>query len=198
MNKRGKASNIEELPAFSEEKPDVLNAIVETPKNSRNKFSFDPKHKLFKLKGLLPVGAVFPFDFGFIPSTVADDEDPMDVLILMDEPVAVGSLVEVRLIGVIEAEQTEETENGKETNRNDRLIAVADVSYNYSEMRSLDDLNSNLLKEIEHFFVSYNEARGKKFKVLRRNGPKRALELVKEAEKQKRTEEKKSSGKEAA
>src|SRR2546423_835716 len=198
MSKRGKAFNIEELPAFTEEKSDVLNAIVETPKNSRNKFSFDPKHKLFKLKGLLPVGAVFPFDFGFIPSTIAEDGDPIDVLILMDEPVAVGSLVEVRLIGVIEAEQTEKTKNGKETNRNDRLIAVADVSYNYSEVRSLNDLNPNLLKEIEHFFVSYNEARGKKFKVLGWHGPKRALELVKEADKLKRKEEKKSAQKEAA
>ena len=198
MKKNESGTDLEQLPAFADEKSDVLNAIVETPKGSRNKFKFDSEHALFKLKTLLPVGAVFPFDFGFIPSTIAEDGDPIDVLILMDEPVAVGTLIEVRLVGIIEAEQTEKKKNGKETTRNDRVIAVSSVSYNYSDVRSLNDLNENLLDEIEHFFVSYNESRGKKFKVLGRHGPKRALELVKEAEKRKRKQEKDSEQKKAA
>lgn len=144
------------------------------------------------------MGAVFPFDFGFIPSTIAEDGDPIDVLILMDEPVAVGTLIEVRLVGIIEAEQTEKTKTGEETTRNDRLIAVSSVSYNYSDVRSVRDINGNLMNEIEHFFLSYNQSRGKKFKILGRHGPKRALELVKEAEKRKRKAEKNSSQKKAA
>ena len=128
MKKSKNNGDPEQLPAFADPKNDVLNAIVETPKGSRSKYAFDPGHSVFKLKTLLPVGAVFPFDFGFIPSTMAQDGDPIDVLILMDEPVEVGTLIDVRLLGVIEAEQTEKAENGKQTTRNDRLIAVSSVS----------------------------------------------------------------------
>src|SRR4029453_9457458 len=98
-----------------------VNAIIDTPKGSRNKFKYDDKLGLFKLGGALPLGAVFPFDFGYVPSTKGGDGDPLDILILMDEPAFPGCLVPAKLIGVIEAEQTE----GGETTRNDRLIAVA-------------------------------------------------------------------------
>ncbi len=83
-----------------------LNVIIETPKGSRNKFKFDEKLGIFTLKHVLPLGAVFPFDFGFIPSTRGEDSDPLDVLVLMDEPAFAGCLVPARLLGVIEAEQT--------------------------------------------------------------------------------------------
>lgn len=151
-----------------------LNVIIETPKGSRNKFQYDEKLGLFKLGGPLPVGAVFPFDFGYIPSTRGGDGDPLDVLVLMDEPAFPGCLVPAKLIGVIEAEQTE----GRETTRNDRLIAVAADSRNHSHVRFLGDLNSNLVHEIERFFVSYNETKGKQFEVLGRFGPDRAEALI--------------------
>ena len=151
-----------------------LNAIIETPKGSRNKFKYDEQLGLFKLSGTLPVGNVFPFDFGYIPSTKGDDGDPLDILLLMDEPAFTGCLVPAKLIGVIEAEQTEE---GK-TTRNDRLIAVAADSRNHSDVRFLGDLNSNLLHEIERFFISYNETKGKGFEVLNRLGPERAQKLI--------------------
>src|SRR6478609_592733 len=85
-----------------------LNMIIDTPKGSRNKFKYDEQHGLFKLSGVLPAGAVFPYDFGYVPATLGDDGDPIDVLVLMDEPAFVGCLVAARLIGVIEAEQTED------------------------------------------------------------------------------------------
>ena len=110
---------------------------------------------------------VFPFDFGSIPGTVAEDGDPLDVLVLMDEPVFIGCLVETRLLGVIEAEQTE----AGETERNDRLIAVAAESHTNATLKSLKKLDSKLIGEIEHFFVSYNDARGKKFKPTTRKEP---------------------------
>jgi inorganic pyrophosphatase len=153
-----------------------LNIIIETPKGSRNKFAYDEDEGLFKLKGVLPAGAVFPFDFGFVPSTLGEDGDPLDVLVLMDEPAFVGCLVPVRLIGVIEAEQTEDAE----TNRNDRLIAVAANSHSHREVRSLDAISENLISEIEHFFVSYNTIKGKRFKPLGRFGPERAEKLIEE------------------
>jgi inorganic pyrophosphatase len=81
-----------------------------------------------------------------------------------------------RLLGVIEAEQSED---GK-TERNDRLVAVAAKSQTHAEIKSLSDLSPTLLKEIEHFFIFYNQERGKKFRPLARRGPKRAERLVRE------------------
>jgi inorganic pyrophosphatase len=149
-------------------------AIIETPKGRRNKFDYDPEYRLFALGGLLPEGLSFPFDFGFIPSTLGEDGDPLDVVILLDEPGHVGCLLDVRLIGVIEADQIED---GKRT-RNDRLIAVAVHSYSHEESRSINDVSKSLLDQLEEFFVSYNKSRGKKFKVRGRQGPKRAAELL--------------------
>jgi inorganic pyrophosphatase len=164
------------LPPF-DETTESLNAIVDTPKGSRNKFKFDEEKGRFKLAGTLPLGNSFPFDFGFIPSTLGEDGDALDVLILMDEPAFTGCLVPSKLIGVIEANQTE----AGETSRNDRLIATAADSRNYSHIRFLGDLNSNVVHEIEHFFVSYNDAKGKRFEVLRRSGPDRARSLIEAA-----------------
>ena len=168
-------SPLARLKAFDEETQE-LNVIIETPKGSRNKFNYDEKLGLFKLGGVLPAGAVFPFDFGFVPSTLGGDGDPLDVLVLMEEPAFVGCLLHARLIGVIEAEQTEE----EGTTRNDRLIAVAAKSHTHHDVRSLDDLNKALVDEIEHFFISYNAIKGKQFKPLGRFGPERAEQVVRE------------------
>jgi len=100
------------------------------------------------------------------------------VLLLIDEPVFTGCLVASRLIGVIEAKQTERDGT---TMRNDRLIAVAAKSATYQNLKTLTRLNTNLLKEIEHFFISYNSFKGKEFKPLGRFGPQRAQRLIKEA-----------------
>ena len=168
------------LDAFHPETRE-LNVIVETPKGSRNKFEYDYKLGLFKLGGVLPAGANFPFDFGFVPSTLGEDGDPLDVLVLMDEPAFTGCLVPARLIGVIEAEQTE---RAGETVRNDRLIAVAAKSLAYRNLKSLEQLSPAadggdiLVEEIEHFFVSYNTFKGKEFKPLGRFGPDRAERLI--------------------
>lgn len=164
---------IAKLPPIDRDSGD-LNIIIDTPKGSRNKFAWDEKRQLFELSGMLPAGAVFPYDFGFIPNTRGGDGDPLDVLVLMDEPAFTGCLVRSRILGVIEAEQTEK---GK-TERNDRLIAVASKSRTNSDLKSLTDLNPKLVEEIEHFFISYNEVKGKKFKPLGRYGPERARKLV--------------------
>jgi len=154
-----------------------VQAIVETPKGRRNKYTYDEEKQLFVLKSLLPAGMVFPFDFGFIPGTKAEDGDPLDILVLIDEPATQGTLVSTRLLAVIEAEQTED---GK-TNRNDRLIGAAAMSHEYRSVQSLDQLSPDLVEEIEHFFVSYNELAGKKFRPVGRAGPDRARQLIEEA-----------------
>ncbi len=148
---------LKRLPPF-DSKSGTLNVVIDTPKGCRSKFAFDMKRKAYVLKSVLPQGALFPFDFGSIPGTVADDGDPLDALVLMDEPAFCGCLIESRLVGVIEA--------------------VAAKSPTHAEVKSLSDLSPALLKEIEHFFISYNQERGKKFRPIGRHGPKRAALLV--------------------
>src|SRR6201994_2449244 len=120
-------------------------AIIETPKGCRNKFDYDPESNLFMLAGLLPEGMMFPFDFGFIPSTLGEDGDPLDILVLMDAPAHAGCLIDVRIIGIIEAEQTQD---GK-TQSNDRLLGAAIHSYDHQDVESISDLNKTLLDQLE-------------------------------------------------
>ena len=156
-------------------KKSTCRAIIETPKGCRNKFDYDPESNLFKLGGLLPEGMMFPFDFGFIPSTLGEDGDPLDVLVLMDAPAHVGCLIEVRIIGIITAKQTED---GK-TEANDRLLGVAVHSYDHQDLESIEDVSKTLLDQLEAFFISYNKQRGKKFIITGTGGPKKAIKFLK-------------------
>ena len=160
-------------------KDGLLQVIVETPKGSRNKFSFDTKQEIFSLKKVLPAGMVFPYDFGFLPKTLADDGDPIDVLLLMDEPAFPGVLVPSRLIGVIRGEQID----GKKRIRNDRLVAIADANHMYANVRKLNDLPKQFLRELEDFFVNYHQLEGKEYKLLGCKGISQAETLIKNARK---------------
>ena len=154
-----------------------INVVVDTPQGSRNKYKFDEQHGQWRLSKVLPQGMSFPYDFGFIPSTRGEDGDPLDVLLFADEPAFPGCVVPARLIGVLEAEQTE----GGKTVRNDQLVAVLETPYNPAAYRSLDEVNSQRLDEIEHFFVSYNQVEGRQFKPLARRGVEHTQELVEQA-----------------
>lgn len=165
-----------------------LNVIIETPKGSCNKFSYNPGQELFELAKVLPKGMSFPYDFGFVPSTEGDDGDPLDVLVLMDEPAFPGCKVRCRLIGVIAAEQTDK--QGKAV-RNDRLVAVAEESRNDKETQSLKQLPGALVDEIAHFFAAYHDMDGKEIKTLGFHGPKKAEQLVRAGAKKFRKQGKK-------
>src|SRR5437660_10140031 len=144
--------NLAECPNQWNRKRRECKVIIETPKGRRNKFNYDPDYQTFSLGGLLPEGLSFPFDFGFIPCTLAEDGDPLDVLVLMDEPAHVGCLLDIRLIGVIEAEQIEA---GTAT-KNDRLIGVAIHSYSHEDKTTVKQIPKSLLDQVEEFFISYN------------------------------------------
>jgi inorganic pyrophosphatase len=152
-------------------------ALVETPKGGRGKLAYNPKVEAFELKRMLPDGMSFPLDFGFVPATQAEDGDPLDILILNDEPSPAGSLLTVRLIGVIEAEQTED---GK-TVRNDRLMAVAEVSHLFERIRAPADLGKAFMENLTQFWVNYGALRGAEFQVLAVHGKDRAVELIRGA-----------------
>jgi inorganic pyrophosphatase len=172
------------LPHRLDAKKGTCRAIIETPKGCRNKFDYDPESNLFKLGGLLPEGMMFPFDFGFIPSTLGEDGDPLDILVLMDTPAHVGCLIEVRLIGVIFAEQTED---GKKE-ANDRLLGAAIHSYEHEHLTTINDVSKTLLSQLEEFFVSYNKQRGKRFKITGTGGPRKAIKLLKAGVKRRKNE----------
>lgn len=177
-------SALSEVPAW-DSSTGLLHVIVDTPKGSRIKFKYERETRSYVASHLFPAGTFFPFDFGSIPSTLAEDGDPLDVLVLMEEPSFTGCLVSVRPIGVLEAEQTQD---GK-TRRNDRILGVADVSRTYRELSELADVPDRLLNEIERFFVFYNEERGRKFEVIGRFGPDRASRLVASGERRFRHKE---------
>ena len=158
-------------------KDGLVQVIIETPAGSRNKFAFDPKQSIFILKHVLPAGMTFPYDFGFLPQTIAADGDPIDVLLLMDQPAFPGVSVRARLIGVIEGEQVE----GKKKTRNDRLVAVAEANHMYAKVRKLTDLPGKWIKELETFFVNYHGLEGKKYRLLGCKSSHAALELLKSA-----------------
>jgi inorganic pyrophosphatase len=167
-------ADISLIPAFGP-KEKYVNAVIEAPRGSHIKFKYDEEQGLFVFEKLLPIGQSFPFDFGFVPSTLAEDGDPLDVLVLTEEPSFAGCLIHAQLRGVIEAEQTV---NG-ETERNDRLIAVPLNTKSGEPVASLPEkVTMDFAREIAKFFIAYNELQEKDFKVLGCAGPKRAKTLV--------------------
>jgi inorganic pyrophosphatase len=169
-------SPLDSLPAKA--KSGLVHIVVDTPKGSRYKFKFDDALQCFRLGRILPAGAAFPYDFGSIPQTLAEDGDALDVMVLGPEPSFTGCVVIGKLIGGICGEQTE---NGK-TIRNDRLLAVPVTKANPAQFEHIDELPAAWVKELEHFFVSYNRAHGREFKPLSRIGPGKAEQALAAAE----------------
>jgi inorganic pyrophosphatase len=165
-----------ELAPFTDD--GLVNAIIETPAGHRNKYKWEPALDRFTLSRTLPAGAVFPFDFGFIPGTKAGDGDPLDVLVLMDEGAFTGCHLRIRLLGVIRATQTDE--DGK-SESNPRLIGVAEGSRDRGELQAISDLDPAVLDQIEHFFASYHALDGGSWDAEGRDGPDAAQRLVREA-----------------
>ena len=157
-------------------KDESVRVVIETPKGCRNKYAFDPDEGVFKLKRVLPAGMSFPYDFGFVPSTKADDGDPVDVLVLMDEPAFPGCVLACRLVGTIEGQQTK---NGQKV-RNDRLIAVEESYHVYVNVTDISELPDDLIRQIGEFFVNYRRLNGKEYRVLGKQGAGEARRVIEE------------------
>lgn len=153
-----------------------INVVIETPKGCRNKFSHQPETGYYKLSKVLPAGTSFPFDFGFIPGTQAEDGDALDVLVMVETDCFPGCLIECRVIGILEALQQEK---GKKEERNDRIVAVALESIDHSGLAHIRELNKNLLNEVLSFFEYYNKMRNKRFRFIGVKGPDKAMKLIK-------------------
>jgi inorganic pyrophosphatase len=153
-----------------------LRIVIETPKGSRNKYKYESECDCLELSNVLPEGMIFPYDFGFIPSTIGQDGDPLDVLVLMDAPVVPGCVIRGRLLGAIKARQRDNEHNGWV--RNDRLIAAACHAQSHQDAKSIKDLRQNLPEEIAAFFADYNKIRGREFEQLDLCGPRKAMKIV--------------------
>jgi inorganic pyrophosphatase len=173
-NGKGSLSDPSSLPPLDSDSNGGIEVVIETPKGSRNKYAFDPDLRIFQLKKVLPAGMTFPYDFGFIPSTLADDGDPVDVLVLMDEPAFPGCLLKCRPIGVIEGRQGKK----KDKERNDRIVAVERDNHSYSHVKHVRDLGKKFVRELEEFFVNYHDLSGEKYRIIDCKGPSEARRRV--------------------
>jgi len=151
-----------------------MDIIIETPKGSPVKYKYDNEKKQFKLLKALPEGMVFPFDFGFVPGTRGEDEDPLDVIVISEFSSFPGCIVDGRLIGSLQAIQKNE---GKEI-RNDRYIAVMTSSRIFGCMTDVSELPSRLVDELKYFFINYLRAEGKELDIPKVLGEKEAFSTL--------------------
>jgi inorganic pyrophosphatase len=175
MSKKNGLADPSRLKPIDEEDKQLLRVVIETPKGSRNKFAFDAEQHVFQLKKVLPAGMAFPYDFGFVPSTLAEDGDPVDVLVLMDEPAFPGCVLSCRPVGVIEGEQ----KNKEGKHRNDRILAIEKSAHSFSNVKTVEDLGKQFQRELQEFFVNYHKLDGSEFRVLAMKGPDQARKIVK-------------------
>jgi inorganic pyrophosphatase len=142
--------------------------VVETPRGSGNKLKFDAELGVYRLDRVLPAGMAFPFDFGFIPQTMAEDGDPLDAIVLLDSPVHPGCVVLARLLGVLEVEQ-QDGGVGR-WKRNDRVVAVAGGPKGHAALRALKDMDPFEIDAIGSFFASYHALDGDRLRVVGQKG----------------------------
>ncbi len=164
------------LPSWDQDDDAIVQVIIETPKGSRNKYDFDSEQKVFELKTVLPAGMAFPYDFGFVPRTLAEDGDPVDVLVLMDEPAFPGCVLKCRLIGIIEGEQIDK----KGKLRNDRIVAIEKANHSFADIKHIDDLGKRFLSELEVFFENYHGLSQRQYRIIDVKGPKQAKKRIEE------------------
>ncbi len=154
-----------------------LAVIIETPKGSSIKYDFDKKAGKYKIKKFLPMGMVFPYDFGFIPKTKGEDGDPLDVIMISEYGSFPGCVIDARIIGSMRAKQSKETGKSRMI-RNDRYLAVPQLSLVYKDIDDIDDLSDEIYKELKDFFCNYNHIEKKKFKEIKKVGSKEALKEI--------------------
>jgi inorganic pyrophosphatase len=144
--------------SYGKNAPNEVNAIIEVPKDSRLKYELDKETGLLRLDRALYSSIHYPGDYGFIPRTYWDDNDPLDIMVISNFPVYPLTIVKARPIGIIEMKDSEE--------RDDKIIAVHAADPRFNNVRSLRELPQHLIVEIRNFFEIYKELQGKKVTIL--------------------------------
>lgn len=135
----------------------LVDAIIEIPKGSSNKYEFDHEKNVMKLDRCLFSPMFYPADYGFVPETLSGDGDPIDILVLMKNPTFPGCLIEARIIGMFQMTD--------DKGDDEKLIAVPIHDPRYDEVFSLGDLSSHTEREFEHFFKEYKRLEGKEVEI---------------------------------
>lgn len=175
MKQRINPTHFENIPVFDDRKKNAVNSVIETPRNQRHKYAFVETFGLFAQKMLLPDGLLWPYDYGFIPRTLADDGDPLDVLFLGSEPTFTGCLVKARVLGVVKLKK-----NGVE---NDRIIARPmrqdGLTQDTDGFKDIDDVPPDTMKNICRYLVEYSESEGNTIEFEGTKSRKQAVQAIK-------------------
>lgn len=158
--------------SYGADAPQELQVFIEIPKESRNKYELDKETGLLKFDRLLYSSVHYPGDYGFIPRTLADDEDPLDVLVIVTEATFPGCLMHVRPIGVFEMRD--------DKGMDEKVLCVPVADPLRKDYRSIRDVRPHYLREVEHFFAIYKELEGKKTEILGLRDVGRAHEVITE------------------
>jgi inorganic pyrophosphatase len=150
--------------------PEIVRMIVEIPKNSTNKYEYDGNLGVFRLDRTLYSPMHYPGDYGFIPGTLAEDKDPLDVLVLVDEPSFPGVLLYVRPVGMLEMVDQDEPDQ--------KVLAVPYRNPRYDQIHTTDQMFPHVLREIEHFFAIYKELEKKRTQMRGWRGPREARDTI--------------------
>ncbi|HWF45539.1 MAG TPA: inorganic diphosphatase [Bryobacteraceae bacterium] len=150
--------------------PEVVRAIIEIPKGSANKYEYDGKLGVFRLDRALYSPMHYPGDYGFIPGTLAEDNDPLDVLVLVSDPSFTGCLIEVRPVGLLHMVDKEENDQ--------KVLAVPNRNPRYDSIHTIDQIFPHVRREIEHFFTIYKELQGSKTRMEGWDGPREARKAI--------------------
>lgn len=153
--------------------PEIVHLIVEIPKNSGNKYEFDAKLGLFRMDRVLYSPMHYPGDYGFIPGTLAEDSDPMDVLALVGEPSFTGCLFTVRPVGILNMEDNAEGDQ--------KVLAVPTRDPRYDSIHTIEQIQTHIRREIEHFFTIYKELEGRVTRIQGWGGPAEARRAILES-----------------
>ncbi len=172
-------TNYDMIPTFAPKSRKHVFAVIETPAGIRHKFAFEPKYGIMRLKMTLAEGLMWPYDYGFIPQTLGDDGDPIDVLVLNDAPTFSGCLLDVRVLGGVLLKK-----NGIQNNR---LIACPrrhkGVTLKTDRFDEIDDIPKEMLAGIERFLIDYSQEEGNKITFQDHCSRKDAYKLVARAHK---------------
>src|SRR5580658_5818123 len=152
--------------------PEIVRMIVEIPQHSANKYEYDGNLGVFRLDRALYSPLHYPGDYGFIPGTLADDKDPLDVLVLVQQPSYPGVMIEVRPVGVLNMVDSDE--------KDQKILAVPNRNPRYDQIHTMDQIFAHVRREIEHFFSIYKELEGKITTMDGWGGPREARKAIQE------------------
>jgi inorganic pyrophosphatase len=152
--------------------PEIVRMIVEIPQHSANKYEYDGNLGVFRLDRALYSPLHYPGDYGFIPGTLAEDHDPLDVLVLVQQPSYPGVMIEVRPVGVLNMVDSSE--------KDQKILAVPNRNPRYDQIHTMDQIFAHVKREIEHFFTIYKELEGKVTTMDGWGGPREARKAIQE------------------